>query len=109
MIYGEQPDGLMVRFGDNFYRGTERFSLTFRPSPLSTYSVCEQTWIEGRKYFDLEEDRELRDQVATQRARLVQKILNESKRTAKEQDNASEKSSGRGPDRPDDPNRPGQF
>jgi len=25
-IYGEQPDGKMVRFGDNFYRGTERFS-----------------------------------------------------------------------------------
>ena len=26
VIYGEQPDGKMVRFGDNFYRGTERFS-----------------------------------------------------------------------------------
>ncbi|HUU29891.1 MAG TPA: heparinase II/III family protein [archaeon] len=26
VIYGEQPDGLLVRFGDNFFRGTERFS-----------------------------------------------------------------------------------
>ncbi|MFC1614457.1 heparinase II/III family protein [Gemmatimonadota bacterium] len=26
VIYGEQPDGRMIRFGDNFYRGTERFS-----------------------------------------------------------------------------------
>jgi len=26
MIYGEQPDGRMVRFGDCFFRGTERFS-----------------------------------------------------------------------------------
>ena len=25
-IYGEQPDGRMIRFGDNFFRGTERFS-----------------------------------------------------------------------------------
>ena len=26
VIYGEQPDGLLVRYGDNFFRGTERFS-----------------------------------------------------------------------------------
>ncbi|MBN2288679.1 MAG: heparinase II/III family protein, partial [Candidatus Glassbacteria bacterium] len=26
LICGEQPDGQMVRFGDNFFRGTERFS-----------------------------------------------------------------------------------
>ncbi len=26
VIHGEQPDGRMVRFGDNFFRGTERFS-----------------------------------------------------------------------------------
>ena len=43
--------------------------------PMSTYSVCEQTWIDGRKYFDIEEDKKLREEVAKQRARLVQKIL----------------------------------
>ena len=26
VIYGEQPDGLLVRFGDCFFRGSERFS-----------------------------------------------------------------------------------
>ena len=43
--------------------------------PLSTYSVCEQTWIDGRKYFDLQEDRQLREAIQQDQARLVQKIL----------------------------------
>jgi imidazolonepropionase-like amidohydrolase len=48
-------------------------------SPLSTLSRCEQTWVDGRKYFDLEEDRKLQEEVAHQRAVLVQKILNKKK------------------------------
>jgi imidazolonepropionase-like amidohydrolase len=44
-------------------------------SPLSTYSKCEQTWIEGRKYFDIEEDKKMRTQVMAERARLIQKVM----------------------------------
>jgi len=44
-------------------------------SPLSTYSKCEQTWIEGRKYFDREEDMKMRKLVKAERVRLIQKIL----------------------------------
>jgi len=44
-------------------------------SPLSTYSRCEQTWIDGRKYFDMDQDRELRRKAAEIRRTLVQKIL----------------------------------
>ena len=44
-------------------------------SPLSTYSKCEQTWIEGRKYFDIEEDMEMRGQVLAERARIIQKVM----------------------------------
>jgi hypothetical protein len=44
-------------------------------SPLSTYSKCEQTWVDGKKYFDLEEDKKMRQQVMAERARLVQKVL----------------------------------
>jgi adenine deaminase len=44
-------------------------------SPLSTYSLCEQTWIDGRKYFDIEEDKAMRKQVEAERARLIQKVL----------------------------------
>jgi N-acetylglucosamine-6-phosphate deacetylase len=44
-------------------------------SPLSTLSVCEQTWVDGRKYFDRAEDAERRSQVQAMRAELIQKIL----------------------------------
>jgi len=57
--------------------------------PLSTYSVCEQTWIDGCKYFDIEEDRHLREQVAAQRTKLVQKILNKDKKAEKDKDDTS--------------------
>jgi len=43
--------------------------------PLSNFSRCEQTWIDGRKYFDIDEDGESRRRAADVRAALVQKIL----------------------------------
>jgi imidazolonepropionase-like amidohydrolase len=44
-------------------------------NPLSVYTRCEQTWIDGRKYFDREEDRRLYAEGQRQRAMLVQKAL----------------------------------
>lgn len=44
-------------------------------NPLSTYTMCEQTWVDGRKFFDREEDRRLNNEAATQRAVLIQKVL----------------------------------
>lgn len=44
-------------------------------SPLSTFSVCEQTWVDGRRYFDRKEDQEARERNIEMRAALVQKIL----------------------------------
>lgn len=44
-------------------------------SPLSTSSRCEQTWVDGRRYFDLEQDKANRKQAAELRAKLVQRIL----------------------------------
>lgn len=41
--------------------------------PLSTLTVAEQTWIEGRKYFDIEEDAILRRNIEDERARLIQR------------------------------------
>ncbi|HET9326310.1 MAG TPA: amidohydrolase family protein [Candidatus Eisenbacteria bacterium] len=40
-------------------------------SPLSPYSACEQTWIEGRKYFDRQADLAGRGALAQERAQLV--------------------------------------
>lgn len=43
--------------------------------PFSTYTKCEQTWVDGRRYFDLDEDRKLNEEVQRQRAVLIQKAL----------------------------------
>ncbi|MFP6677773.1 MAG: amidohydrolase family protein [Pirellulaceae bacterium] len=43
--------------------------------PMSNLSRCEQTWVDGRRYFDLDEDRQLRDRDARRHHTLVQKIL----------------------------------
>ena len=43
--------------------------------PLSSFSRAEQTWIEGRKYFDVELDADMRQQIADERSRLIQKAL----------------------------------
>ncbi len=43
--------------------------------PLSSYSRCEQTWIDGRKYFDLADEASARQRDANIRNTLVQRIL----------------------------------
>ncbi|TVQ51797.1 MAG: hypothetical protein EA377_11605 [Phycisphaerales bacterium] len=43
--------------------------------PLSTFTRCEQTWIEGVRYFDLEQDRKRREWAAKEHRRLVQKVI----------------------------------
>ena len=45
--------------------------------PLSNYTRVNQTWIDGRKYFDRAEDIEARKGFAAQREALVQKALAE--------------------------------
>src|SRR3954469_14850278 len=44
-------------------------------NPLSNYARVQQTWIDGRKYFDRAEDMEARNGFASQREALVQKAL----------------------------------
>jgi len=43
--------------------------------PLSTFSRAEQTWIDGRRYFDLESDAAMRAAAAAERARLIQRAI----------------------------------
>lgn len=61
--------------------------------PLSTLTKCEQTWIDGRKYFDLKDDEAARKEIQRQRAVLVQKILAEKK------EGGGSAGTGRGPRR----------
>ncbi|MBL8514704.1 MAG: amidohydrolase family protein, partial [Betaproteobacteria bacterium] len=43
--------------------------------PLSPLARAEQTWIEGRKYFDLKDDARMAEEAAKEKARLVAKAL----------------------------------
>ncbi len=44
-------------------------------NPLSQFTRAEQTWVDGRRYFSLEEDAALRETIATERTQLIQAIL----------------------------------
>jgi imidazolonepropionase-like amidohydrolase len=48
-------------------------------SPLSPYAACEQTWIEGRKYFDRAEDLAGRATLAKERDALVARVKAQKK------------------------------
>ncbi|MCK9410100.1 MAG: amidohydrolase family protein, partial [Bacteroidetes bacterium] len=41
--------------------------------PLSTYTICEQTWIDGRRFFDKNDDAMMREDVLKKKAELIQK------------------------------------
>ena len=46
-------------------------------NPLSVYTVAEQTYVDGIKYWDIEKDKELRKEISKERNRLIQKMLDE--------------------------------
>jgi imidazolonepropionase-like amidohydrolase len=47
--------------------------------PLSVYAKVEKTIIDGRIYYDNEEDAKLRDDIRKERSRIIQKMLDEKK------------------------------
>ena len=51
-------------------------------SPLAVTSHCEETWIDGRKYFDRTEDLAMQKQVREMHQKLVQKVLSSDGPTA---------------------------
>lgn len=42
--------------------------------PLSVYAQAQTTWVDGVAYFDRERDRQLRQQIADERTRIINKI-----------------------------------
>lgn len=69
--------GLQDRIG-SLEPGKDADFVLWSRSPLSGTTLCEQTWIDGRRYFDREADAERRHQVEAERARLVQAVLETS-------------------------------
>ncbi|MBU6341378.1 MAG: amidohydrolase family protein [Bacteroidetes bacterium] len=48
-------------------------------NPLSVYAHADKTWVDGILFFDLDNDRLLRQAVQDERNRLIQKMLNNKK------------------------------
>ncbi|MEJ2207068.1 MAG: amidohydrolase family protein, partial [Gemmatimonadota bacterium] len=44
-------------------------------NPLSQFTRAEQTWVDGRRYFSIEQDAALREQIQTERQQLIQAVL----------------------------------
>jgi N-acetylglucosamine-6-phosphate deacetylase len=63
------------KFVGSLEAGKDADLVVWSTSPLSNFTRCEQTWVDGRRYFDLTEDVELRKQAAALKARLVQRVL----------------------------------
>jgi len=66
---------LIDRYVGSLAPGKQADLVVWSGPPLSNFSRPEQTWIDGRKYFDLGEDRAARQQARQRRAALVQKVL----------------------------------
>jgi imidazolonepropionase-like amidohydrolase len=67
--------------------------------PLSPTSRCVRTFVDGRELFSLEQDKAHRERIASERARIMQKLLAEEPKKAKDDgkdkpDGASEGRSG---------------
>lgn len=62
--------------------------------PLSTLSRCEQTWIDGRCYFDLKTDAQLREHVAKERQRLITNALKVAKDSKDSKGNETKEKDG---------------
>ena len=64
--------------------GKEADFVIWNNDPLSIYASAQQTWIEGSKYFDIEEDKILRQRIKEQKATLIQKVLKQEKKPGNE-------------------------
>jgi imidazolonepropionase-like amidohydrolase len=55
--------------------GKDADFVIWNDSPLSTNAVAEQTWIEGKRYYDRATDKALRDDADKERARILAKAI----------------------------------
>ncbi|MFU8830775.1 MAG: amidohydrolase family protein [Wenzhouxiangella sp.] len=65
--------------------------------PLSVYSLAEQTWVDGLRYFDRESDQRMREALEAERAELIALALEADE--ADENDNGNNNDGDEAPDR----------
>ncbi len=66
--------GIQDRVG-SLEEGKDADFVIWNGSPLSQFTRAEQTWVDGRRYFALDEHRDLEQRVARERGELIQFIL----------------------------------
>ena len=57
--------------------GKDADLVIWNDNPLSIYAQAQQTFVDGRRLFDIERDLELRATMRAERARLIQKMLDD--------------------------------
>jgi N-acetylglucosamine-6-phosphate deacetylase len=77
--------------------------------PLSTLSRCERTFIDGREYFSIERDAELRAIAKSERNRLMQKVLTEGDKKKRPPGDKEPDKPGEGEDAPGRPGLDAAF
>jgi N-acetylglucosamine-6-phosphate deacetylase len=71
------------RYVGSLEPGKQADLVVWSREPLSNLAVCEQSWIDGRKYFDREESKRQGDELRAMRATLIQKVLASGEEAAK--------------------------
>ena len=92
--------GIADRVG-SLESGKDADFVVWSGDPLSTFSRPEATYVDGRRYFSLEDDAEMRARNESERRRIIQRILADSKPAAGGGD-----SEGSGDNRPAGPGGP---
>ncbi|MEX2527250.1 MAG: amidohydrolase family protein [Gemmatimonadota bacterium] len=67
--------GLEERVG-SLEAGKDADFVVWSGHPLSAATRAEQTWVDGTRYFDIQEDQALRRETESERAQIIQAILN---------------------------------
>ncbi len=60
-------------------KGKDADLVLWSDNPLSVYAKAEKTLVDGIVYYDMEKDLSMRKEIATERNRLIQKLLEEKK------------------------------
>lgn len=74
--------------------------------PLSTMSRAETVFVDGREYFSLERDKAHRERIASERERLIQKLMREQAKLPEKKDEPEDADEN---EEADDPGRRGVY
>jgi len=72
------------RYTGSLKKGKDADFVIWDGNPLSIYSKVEQTWIDGRNYFNRATDKQMRVSLANEKNALIQKALSQGNNKSKD-------------------------